>query len=110
MQITMPAPPAAPLVSGHPLGVPDAERRLPDPRRVEAAAKSEAADMAANRRLAASPDEELEAVLKHPAKHVAPPSIMQLRIAALQDGGSAPETAAASDEARSGYGRALDRP
>ncbi|SLN43296.1 hypothetical protein ROJ8625_02143 [Roseivivax jejudonensis] len=84
MQITLPAIPAAPLVSGHPFGVPGVPPRGPDPRRVEATPAPSSADNAPDRRLAtASPREELQAALASPADHIAPPTIMQLRIAAM---------------------------
>ncbi|WP_149757520.1 hypothetical protein [Roseivivax sediminis] len=84
MQITTPAVPAAPIVSGHPFGLPGVPPRSPDPRRVEAATDSQTADNMPDRQPAAgSPSDKLEAALDDPGDHVAPPSIMQLRISAL---------------------------
>ncbi|ETX27342.1 hypothetical protein [Roseivivax isoporae] len=105
MQITLPAHPAAPLVTGHPMGLP-ASPGAPDPRRVASAAPSQNGDHAPGRRAAADAHADLERALENPDDHVAPPSIMQLRIAALRDTSPTPRADLATSAAE-GYGQAI---
>lgn len=82
---------AAPFASGHPHGLP-ANRDKASPAAVEAASPAEKGDQETGRRLATSPSEELRAALEKPGDHVAPPTIMQLRIAAMREApGSSPD-------------------
>ncbi len=67
---------------------------------MEAAATTETIDLATARRMSTSPREELEAVLEKPSTHIAPPSIIQLKIAAMRE--AAPATADATDPATAG--------
>ena len=108
MQISLPTSPAAPLVSGHPFGLPAAPARSPDPKRVEATDAASSGNLGARRTPAPSAEEELAKVLENPGDHIAPPSIMQLRIAALLDGGTGPADTP-PDAAAANYASGLDR-
>lgn len=96
MQITALTPQLAPLATGHPLALP--ARVSPATPAVPPAGDTDTAATGDQRGRPPMPPSNPEAILRNPEDHVAPPSIMQLKIAAMQNAAQDAESPAAAPE------------